>query len=87
MLTAALCLLAAASNAATVHKHPRESAADFAARVRPNDAAQVVHLASARVWQLATPVIVAFYEYPVALADPGKNYGDAPDETEVLGVL
>lgn len=83
----AFCLLAVSANAESIQKKPQESAKDFAARYAPNSASKVVHTATASAWRLDKPIIVSFYQYPVSYADKSKNYGDSPDESEVLGVI
>jgi hypothetical protein len=87
LLFIAFCLLPIAANAAPVQINPNESTKDFAARYAPNDASDVVHVASASAWHHDKPVIVAFYQYPVSYADKSKNYGDSPNESEVLGII
>lgn len=87
LLIMCFCLLEVAANAATIQINPQESAKNFAARYSPNDASEVVHVASASAWHLDKPVIVAFYQYPVTYADKSKNYGDSPNESEILGVI
>ncbi len=82
-----LCLLASTAFADTVTRSPQENDSQFVARYAPNTASTVVHVASSRVWGFERPVIVAFYAYPVTYADKSKNYGDNPDDKEVLGVV
>jgi hypothetical protein len=82
-----LCLLAGSAIATTIQRNPQENEKDFVARNIPNDVSEVVHVASASVWSLDKPAIVAFYQYPVSYADKNKNYGDSPNEYEVLGVI
>jgi hypothetical protein len=87
LLIFAFCLLAVSANAESIQKKPQESAKDFAARYAPNSASEVVHIAAVTAWRLDKPVIVSFYKYPVSFADRSKNYGESPNESEVLGVI
>jgi hypothetical protein len=86
LIFVALCLLTSAASADSITKTTQKSDSQFAARYLPNAASTVVHVASAHVWGFERPVIVAFYEYPVTFSDNSKNYGDNPDDKEVLGI-
>jgi hypothetical protein len=79
--------LATACQADTVDRSTTENITAFATRHAPNRQSTVVRVAEHRAWDYALPVIVAFYEYPVALADPSKNYGTDPHDSEVLGYV
>ena len=87
LIVMAFGFLAASANAAAIQANPAEGPKEFAARYAPNDASEVVHVAPVSAWNLNKPLIVAFYQYPVSYADKSKNYGDSPNESEVLGVV
>jgi hypothetical protein len=79
LLVIAFCLFPLATNAAAIQINSKESIEDFAARFAPNDASEVVHVASASVWGLAKPVIVAFYQV--------AESNDVGTPKDVLGVI
>ncbi len=85
---AALCLfVSVGASGDTITRSPQENDRQFAAGYAPDEASAVVHVASARVWGFERPVVAAFYEHPVIYADKNKNYGNDPNEKEVLGIL
>jgi hypothetical protein len=74
-------VLATTANAVSIQKQPQESDTAFANRYVPDGASESVHVASAMVWGLKKPVIVAFYE------DATGSNGAAPGEVYILGVM
>lgn len=82
-----LCLIVKTTFAASVIRIKGEDAATFAARLAPNRSAEVVKVIESSEWNFVSPVIIAFYKYPVTFADKNKFYGDDPNDSVVIGYL